>query len=470
MTVPIPRTMVHQLHQTAERLKTAPALWTQRGGAWVPTTWRQYADLVKVFSLGLQSLGFQPRQALVVMSSNREEWVVASLAAMAAGGVAVGVHVAASPAAVAEVVGHCEATLALVENEALLDKLQAERGRLPALRRVISMEAPATPREGGLTYAEVLERGRAGDDADYFARVDGLQPEALAQLVYPLGATGPARGVMLSHRNLCWTAVHLSSCHPTGPEDMALSYLPMPHLAEQLGTVYGPLVTGAQVSFAESHARLGDELVAVRPTIFFGVPRVWEALKARLEADLAMQPQVKQRALRWARDVARRYHDDAMNHRQSSITLQGQYALARRTVLHPVKVRLGLERARLLASGGAPIARTVLEFFTSLDLVIAEVYGQAETTGATAVSTTSAIKQGKVGRPMPGVEVRIAEDGEILVRGGNVFLGYLKEPASTGELLAEGWLRSGDLGRLDDDGFLELTGRKRERRSAPRGP
>ena len=164
----------------------------------------------------------------------------------------------------------------------------------------------------------------------------------------------------------------------------------------------------------------------------------------------------------WARSVAARYHDDVMSHRQSSITLQAQYALARRLVFGPLKARIGLDRAHLLATSAAPIAREVLEFFASLDLPIAEIYGQSEVTGPTSVSTTAAMKLGKLGRPMPGVEVRIADDGEILVRGGNVCLGYFKDPAATAELLQNGWLHSGDVGQLDEDGFLQITGRKKE--------
>lgn len=462
MSLKVPRSMVHQLHEQAERLKDAPAMWTRRGDAWVSTSWKQYAQRVRDFALGLQSLGFEPKQAITIMSFSREEWVVAALGAMACGGTSVGVYTTSSPEQLEYVTAHCEAPIALVENEASLAKLEALRGKLPKLKHIIVVNAPETPREGVLTFAEVLERGARANESDYYARVEALEPQGIAQLIYTSGTTGNPKGVMLSHHNLCWTTVHLTQCHPVGPDDVLLSYLPLSHIAEQVCSIYGPLVTGLQVYFARSFDSLGEDLREVRPTVFFGVPRVWEKFKAKAELGLAAQPRIRKRLISWARDVAYRFHDDVISHRQSSITLQSQYALAKRTVFGPLKARIGLDRAHLLATSAAPISKEVLQFFTSLDLPIAEVYGQSEVTGPTSVSTKHAMKLGKLGRPMPGVEVRIADDGEILVRGGNVCVGYFKNPEATAELLENGWLHSGDVGRLDEDGFLEITGRKKE--------
>ncbi|MDP2272263.1 MAG: AMP-dependent synthetase/ligase [Archangium sp.] len=462
MSLKIPKTMVHQLHEVAERLKDEPALWTKRGESWVPTSWRQYAQRVRDFALGLQSLGFAPKQALTVMGFNREEWVVAALASMASGGVGVGVYTTASAEQVAYVTGHCEASIALVENEGYLETLLSVRGQLPALKHIIVMDAPAVPREGVLTFAEVLELGARANEADYYARLEALDPQTLAQLIYTSGTTGHPKGVMLSHHNLCWTTVQLSRCHPIALGDTIVSYLPLSHIAEQVCSIYGPLINGLQVYFAQSFEKLPENLREVRPTLFLGVPRVWEKFKAKAEAGIATQPKNRRRVLAWARSVATRFHDDAMSHRQSSITLQAQYALAQRLVFAPLKARIGLDQAHLLATSAAPIAKEVLEFFASLDLPIAEIYGQSEVTGPTSVSARGAMKLGKLGRPMPGVEVRIAEDGEILVRGGNVCMGYFKDEVATAELIQNGWLHSGDVGVLDEDGFLQITGRKKE--------
>lgn len=462
MITDIPRTMVHQLHAQAERLKDRPALWSKRSGTWQPTSWRQYAQRVKDFALGLLSLGFGAKQSMVVMGFNREEWVVADLAAMACGGVAVGLYTTSSPEQLAYVAGHCEAPIALVENAAYVDRLLSVREQLPALKHIVVMEPLPRRVEGVLSYAEVLERGAKADDAEYYARLEKLEPEALAQMIYTSGTTGNPKGVMLTHRNLAWTAVHLSMCHPTGEDDVLLSYLPLSHIAEQVCTIYGPLLNGIQVYFAESFEKLPENLREVRPTVFFGVPRVWEKFMAKAQAGLESQPKARQKVVAWARDVARRYHADVMAHRQPPLAVQAQYALAQRAVFGALKARIGFERTKIFATSAAPISREVLEFFASLDMVIAEVYGQSEVTGPTSVNTQNAIKLGSLGRPMPGVEVRIADDGEILVRGDNVCAGYFKDEAATSELLQDGWLHSGDVGHLDEDGFLRITGRKKE--------
>ncbi len=458
----IPRTMVHALEAQAERLKDNPALWTRRGETWVPTSWRQYARRVRDFSLGLQSLGFEPGQSLTITGFNREEWVVAALAAMACGGTSVGLYTTSAPEQLEYITGHCEATIAVVENEHFLRTLQTLRPRLPKLRHVILMDAPSTPIEGVLTFAEVVSRGAAGDEGDFYDRLHALQVDAVAQLIYTSGTTGAPKGVMLSHSNLCWTAAQLSKCASVDKSDVVLSYLPLSHIAEQVCTIYGPVYAGVQVYFARSFEALGEDLKEVHPTMFFGVPRVWEKIKVKAETALAAQPKVRQRVVTWARRVAAAYHADQMAHRQSSILLQGEYALAQRLVFTPMKSRLGLDRAKLLVSTAAPISLEVLEFFASLDLPIGEIYGQSEVTGPTSVSVPGAMKLGKLGRPMPGVEVKIADDGEILVRGGNVCPGYYKNPEATAELLEGGWLHSGDAGQIDEDGFLQITGRKKE--------
>ncbi len=458
----VPQTMVHQLNAQAERLQDRPALWTKRGNAWLPTSWRDYARKVKHFALGLMSLGFKPKQALVIIGFNREEWVVADLAAMAAGGVPVGIYTTSSPEQVEYIAGHCEAPVALVENETYLDRLESVRARLPALQHVVVMDPPSRRREGVLTFSEVLERGAKESDAEYYTRLNGARPEDLATLIYTSGTTGHPKAVMLSHRNVCWTAVSLSHCASLEDGEILVSYLPLSHIAEQICSIYGPLLNAIEVYFAQSFEKLPEHLKEVRPTVFFGVPRVWEKFKAKAEAGLASQPRARRRLVRWARAVALRYHHAAFARRQTSIVLDAQYALAQRLVFGRLKARIGFDRTRIFATSAAPISKDVLEFFASIDVVIREVYGQSEVTGPTSVNTEDHTRLGSLGRPMPGVEVRIADDGEICVKGENVCLGYFKDPAATAELLQNGWLHSGDVGELDPDGYLRITGRKKE--------
>jgi long-chain acyl-CoA synthetase len=458
----VPRSMVHQLHAQAAAKRDQPALWTQVDGTWLPTTWREYARKVRHCAQGLIAHGFKSGDTLVVMGFSREEWVVADVAAMAAGGVPVGIYTTSSPEQVAYIAGHCEAKIALVENEAYLERLLSVRAQLPKLGIIVVMEAKGKLPAGVLSWAELLEQGKGGDQAEYHRRVDQLQPSALATLIYTSGTTGHPKGVMLSHRNLTWTTRMLSGCAHMRPDEVLLSYLPLSHIAEQISSIHAPILIGMQVYFARSFETVPAHLKEVRPTVFFGVPRVWEKFKAKAESGMEQAPAGKKRLLSWARGVASRWHALHLSGRGTGPALDAQLLLARRLVFEKLKARIGFERTRIFATSAAPISRDVLDFFASIDIVLREVYGQSEVTGPTTVNTETATRLGSLGRPMTGVEVRIADDGEILVRGENVCLGYYKEPAATAELIQNGWLHSGDVGELDAEGYLRVTGRKKE--------
>ncbi|WP_375773453.1 AMP-dependent synthetase/ligase [Archangium gephyra] len=459
-----PRTMVHALHDQANRRQHRPALWTRKGRTYVPTSWHEYATRVKRFALGLRSLGFQRGSPLPILSFNREEWLVADLAAMALGGVPVGVYTSSSPEQVHYLVEHCEARHVVVENEKHLATALAVRERVPRLGLIIVLDPPAAPLpEGVLSYAEVLARGTGIDEGPYWDAVNALQSEGLATLIYTSGTTGNPKGVMLSHHNLVWTAGQLRRATRMSEDDEALlSYLPLAHIAEQMISIHAPILIGAEVYFARSLESVPEDLRDARPTVFFGVPRVWEKFKARLEEGIRQLPVPRQTAVGWARGVAVQRHALALRHERVPLSLEGQYQLARRTVFPALLGKLGFERTHFFSSGAAPIGRDVLEFFASLDIVIREVYGQSEVCGPTTLNTPEATRLGTLGRPVLGVELLIADDGEILVRGGGVCQGYFKDPAATADLLQDGWLHSGDVGHLDAEGYLHITGRKKE--------
>ncbi len=456
------RTMIHVLHDQASQLGDRPALWTKRSGTYLPTSWRQYAQRVKQLALALHQLGFGPGDCLAIMSFNREEWLVADLAAMALGGTAVGVYTTSSPEQIQFIVGHCAAKVFLVENEAYLKTALALRPQLPALQHLVVLDPPKPLPAGVKTYAEIFALGAGQDDAIYYERVNALKPDGLATLIYTSGTTGNPKGVMLSHQNLTWTTEKLSQCLQLTDREILVSYLPLSHIAEQVCSLHGPLWNGIQVYFAESFEKLGENLREARPTVFFGVPRVWEKFMAKAEDGFTKQPPARQKILAWARGVASRRHALALRNERVPVTLEAQYLLAKKVVFGALKTRIGFGRAWLFATAAAPIGKNVLEFFASIDVIIREVYGQSEVTGPTTISTEGATRLGLLGKPMLGVEVKIAEDGEILARGNNVCLGYYKEPAATAELLEGGWMHSGDVGELDAEGFLKITGRKKE--------
>ncbi|HEY5944937.1 MAG TPA: AMP-dependent synthetase/ligase, partial [Kofleriaceae bacterium] len=262
--------------------------------------------------------------------------------------------------------------------------------------------------------------------------------------------------------NLAWTSQMLLDAGGRRTDDVALSYLPLSHIAEQMCTIHMPATSGITVYFAESIEKVPENLKDARPTVFFGVPRIWEKFHAVLAGKLADATGAKKLLVDWARKVcgdvnAHRFRGDALPK-----TLELQYRLADRLVISKIKQALGFDRVQELFSGAAPIATDVLEFFASIDLPIKEIYGQSEDCGPTSCNLPGKTKLGTVGPPIPGAEVKIAEDGEILVRGPNVFLGYFKEPEATAEALKDGWLCSGDLGQFDTQGFLSITGRKKE--------
>ncbi len=377
---------------------------------------------------------------------------MADLAVMALGGVAVRLGLASTPERVAEVGKHCAATMAIVDG----DHQPLDAAQVTSFQHLVVIDGAA--RRPSLGFAEVLARGRAADDAEYFAAVEALRPEALAQLTYTPRGAGELQGVMITHHNLCWAATNFAQAQPMTAEDLVL--VPPSHLAQRGWLLSGPVMTGAQVAFAESLERLPQDTTELRPTLVFGAPQVWEVFKRQAEVAIAALPAARRRLLARARGVAMRFHAEVLAHQQSSITLQTQYALAQRFALRPLQAALGLDRARLCSSDAEPLGREVLDFFLSLDVVLLERYGQLEATGPISVSTPSAVKLGALGRPMPGVELRIADDGEIVIRGGNVCAGYLNDTAATAALLEGGWLHTGDLGALDADGFLTLTGRK----------
>jgi long-chain acyl-CoA synthetase len=310
---------------------------------------------------------------------------------------------------------------------------------------------------------EFNRRAESTRDSELDARLAAIKPGDLATLIYTSGTTGPPKGVMLSHANLAWTSqLLIDSGGGKIDGDASLSYLPLSHIAEQMGTIHMPATAGSTVWFAESIDKLADNLKECRPTVFFGVPRVWEKFHAVLSARLGEVTGGKRKLLDWARRVCSEVN--ARHDRGDPVPrlLQLQYALADRIVIQKLKAALGFDRARVLSSGAAPIAPDVLAFFSSIDLPIREIYGQSEDSGPTSYNMPGRTRIGSVGPPLPGLEVKIAEDGEILVRGPNVFMGYYKEPQATAETIKDGWLCSGDLGTLDKDGFLTITGRKKE--------
>ena len=438
----------------------------KQDGGWHGISSDAFRTAVEELSLGLRGLGLGKGDRVAILSENRPEWAFADLATLTAAALDVPVYATLTPAQVLYLLNDSGAKLAFVSNALQARKLAEVRGQAPQLRHVIRMEdGPGFP-DGTLSLAEVRGRGRAALAADPGAvrrRAAEAQPEDVATLIYTSGTTGEPKGVMLTHANLVSNVLGgLSAFTDIGPQDTALSFLPLCHVFERMGGHYLMLHVGATIAYAESVEQVPANMAEVRPSVMLSVPRLYEKMYARVNEKVAADPPARQRIFRWALSVGR----ETFAHRVAGTTpglgLRLKRALADRLVFSKIRARTG-GKLRLFISGGAPLSREINEFFGAAGLLILEGYGLTETSPVISVNTPEALRPGSVGRPIPGVEVRIAEDGEILTRGPHVMQGYYNKPEATAEAIdAEGWFHTGDVGMLDADGFLVITDRKKD--------
>jgi long-chain acyl-CoA synthetase len=456
-------TIPHRLFQQAKTRPDAPAYYRKVAGTYRATSFRDYAAQVRRVARGLLALGLPAGGTTVILGYNRPEWVLLDLATMCVGGAPAGIYATSSPTEVRYITHHVEARVALVENAHQWAKIEQELPNLPLLEHVVLMDgAPRIVHPKVLGWEEFLALGDSVADERLQERLAALQPSGLATFIYTSGTTGPPKGVMLSHENLAWTAEAARKLTDGQPNDTSLSYLPLSHIAEQVFTIHGPITIGSAVYFAESIEKVPENLKEVQPTMFFGVPRIWEKFHSGIAQKLADAPPMRKRIADAARKIGLAYNLEKNAGRTPGFLLEQAHRVADKLVYSKLKHAIGLGRARTLVSGAAPIGREVLEFFFGLDVIVHEVYGQSEDTGPTTFNPMGKVRLGTVGQRIAGIEVKIADDGEILVRGPNVFLGYYKEPEATRECLIDGWLYSGDLGQFDRDGYLSITGRKKE--------
>jgi long-subunit acyl-CoA synthetase (AMP-forming) len=462
----MPETVFEVLERTAHTHGGRPALKAKRGGSWQATSWKEYRDQAKLVARGFLRLGLQPRDGVVIMGYNRPEWFLADVGAILAGGLPAGIYITNTLEQCQYIAEHAEASVAVVENEQYLQIFLAIRDRLPKLKAVVLMEGLMTGTAGGdgvHTWDQLLALGGEVPEADLQARLDAQKPEDLCTLIYTSGTTGPPKAVMLTHHNVTWTARRVAEAYDVTEQDDMLSYLPLSHIAEQVVSLHCPMATGACSWFAEGMEKLADNLREVQPQFFFAVPRVWEKMQAGIQAAGAKNPPLKKKIAAWARGLGLKA-GEAMEAGQAGRKDRPLlYGLANKLVFSKVRERLGLGRARICATSTAPISVDTLRFFLSLGIPIMEVYGMSECTGPATFSTPDRFHLGKVGYAIAGTEIRLAEDGEVLMRGPHVFPGYFKNEVATRETLdAEGWLHSGDIGDLDSMGFLRITDRKKE--------
>ncbi|HMF04901.1 MAG TPA: AMP-binding protein, partial [Acidimicrobiia bacterium] len=385
---------------------------------------------------GLQGLGVGRGDRVVLMVRNRPEFFVADMGALLVGATPISIYNSSAPEQVLYLAGHCEAKVAIVEDVDYLERFLKVRPELPVLEHVVLMEDPegVAPDDVGSWEAML-----ALDPVDIEAASRIVQPSDLATVIYTSGTTGPPKGVMLDHANICWTAesLRLTLAHVAAEGRRLVSYLPMAHIAERMTSYYQQALLGYEVTTCPEAREIASYLPQVRPEIMFAVPRIWEKVYAGVQAVIAAEP-----AQKAALERALEAGDDA--------------------VLRPVRELLGLDQVIAAITGAAPIPMEILEFFRALGVPLAEIYGMSESSGPMTFDAVD-VRVGTVGRAIPGCEVELAEDGEVICRGGNVFRGYLNDPEKTADALDDdGWLHSGDIGEMDEDGYLRIVDRKKE--------
>jgi long-chain acyl-CoA synthetase len=456
-------TIPHRVLRMAADRPSTIAYQSKVNGRWQPTTWKTYGEQIRAAARAMMALGLKRGGKVSILGFNRPEWAIFDHASMMAGGCPAGIYTTCSAEEVQYIVHHSESLIMLVENADQLAKVKAKRSELPLLEWIVMMKG-ATDATGGdvLTWEDFLAKAEGVTDVELDQRIDSIEQSDLATLIYTSGTTGPPKGVMLSHQNLAWTSRTLWQLGGQINGEVMLSYLPLSHIAEQMCSLHMPATGGHTVYFAESIEKVPENLKDARPTVFFGVPRIWEKFHAALAGKLAQTTGAKKALVDWARKVCARTNAYRDRGETPPKHVELQYKLANKVVVSKIKQAVGLDRAHEMFSGAAPIAADVLEFFSSLDMPIHEIYGQSEDSGPTSCNIAGKTKIGTVGPPIPGIEVKLGDDGEILVRGPHVFMGYYKEPEATAEALKDGWLCSGDLGAFDREGFLSITGRKKE--------
>jgi long-subunit acyl-CoA synthetase (AMP-forming) len=451
-------TTIAQYFEMAAKRGTELAFKWRENGAWREESWEGSARTMRRVARALIALGVPARGAVAIIGPNRPEWVLSAFGAQAAGATPAGIYTTNTAEQCAYIVGHCEAKVAIVHDRAQLAKLRAQQASLPELKTIVLMTGAADG-PGALSWADFLAAGDATPEAEVDARLKALAPDDVATLIYTSGTTGTPKGVMLTHSNLLRAAEEIQKHLGLKDREIVVSYLPFSHIAEQIVSLWGFARLGSAIGFCEELDLLGDTLREIRPTVFFAVPRVWEKMQARMMEAGANNPWLTKKIAAWARGVGTRANLARFEGKPAPFG----YGLANKLVFSKVRARLGLDRCHLAISGAAALSRATFDFFLSLDLPIAELYGMTEGTGVSTCNTPSAFRPGTTGRSLAGYELKLAEDGEILMRGPHVFKGYFKSPDATAATIdAEGWLHSGDIGELDEAGFLRITDRKKE--------
>ncbi len=440
-----------------------PALYSKVDGQWVGVSWTGFYDLAKRVAHGLCELGLTPGDRVAVLGPTQAPWAIQDMGAQLAGLVSLGIYPKQAPDQIRYLLEHSEAKVIFVADATELETVLAAVEGLESLEAIIPWTSDVyrshRDRDPRIRDPESMDVQPISDER-LDQRLAARKPEDLAILVYTSGTTGPPKGAMISHRNILTILAANADSLAFSQADISLSFLPMAHVAERVLGFYGRIDAGMASAYASSIAAVLSEVQEVQPTLFGSVPRIFEKAYAKIHSEIEKKPTAVQKLFAWAKDVGRKRIRLLLAGQSVPVLLSLQFQLADVLVFKKIRAAFG-GRVQFFITGAAPTAYEILEFLWAAGLPIYEVYGMTEATVITHCNRPDAVRLGTVGKTLPGVECKVAEDGEILIRGKTVFMGYYKNPEATATTIVDGWLHTGDIGKLDADGYLRITDRKK---------
>jgi long-chain acyl-CoA synthetase len=452
------KTLADLLPRSAEIYGSAPAVRFKEGDEWVSRSFTEVGETVRSLSLGLIDLGVAKGDKVSILANTRAEWTYADFAALSAGATVVPIYQTNSPEECQYVLENSDAKVVVVEDGEQMEKIRKVRDRLPLLEQVIRMTGSS---DDAISFEELAARGDARDPSEWEARWQTVAPDDICTFIYTSGTTGPPKGCVISHGNYRAMLDMVNENSVIQNEDLTYLYLPLAHsfaLLIQLGS----FDLGATLAYWERDPlRIMPNLAELKPTYFPSVPRIFEKIYTTATSAMDKEGGLKKAIFNWSIKIGKRMRDVERSGRRPGFLLRRQYAFADEKVLSKIRALFG-GNLRLAVSGAAPINPDILRFFDAAGVLVLEGWGMTETSTAATISTEEDFKIGTIGKPFPGCEVKIADDGEILVKGPNVFQGYYKNEEATRETIVDGWLHTGDIGEIDEDGFIKITGRKKD--------
>lgn len=452
------------LTQEYSKKATRPLLAKKVNNVYTGISYQEVGEETELFACGLPSLGFKREDKIAIIAENRPEWIYSDMGIICVGGIDIPIYPSLTADSIEFILNNSEAKGVVVSNKFQLNKILKVRNNSRHLKFIVVMNEKDVAKEhpGVYSFAEVQEMGKSYREQhpDFFrSEIRKANENQVCTIIYTSGTTGEPKGVMLSHKNIMYNVKTALEIFPIMADDIFLSFLPLCHIFERMAGYYAGFAAGSSLYFADSIDTVAQNLIEAKPTILTTVPRLFEKMYTKIIKNVDSQPASKRKIFYWGVETAKEYMY-AKRDGRVSIALKAKYKLADKLVLNTIREKTG-GKLRFFVSGGAPLSVELAEFFESIGLHIREGYGLTETSPVISINKVDDFKFGTVGKPMPGVEVKIAPDGEILCRSVSVMVGYYKNPKETNEVIKDGWFHTGDIGHFDSEGFLVITDRKK---------